>query len=366
MQPRASRPSGARSARAHAFCVLGPATMLGGRRLGVPPALPGHAAAPARPGLLVAVRRAAAARRRSPGSLFALPRRAGLIEDLEAEASADAAARRTRPLDVRDRLPARSASACSREAIVGTRSGGGARGAPTSGRRSLFLMGVLMWPVMVFFTNSTIHMLAHGSWAQVMMLAGAAELGLVRGKLHSPLLAADDAARVLRLGLGVPVHEQNRWFFARSAFLHHLLGWTLVVGAIFPLARRFRPRSAVGATGLRADVRRRSPSMLYSDRDTAPIFGHLSPLAGSAAPMRRLLSWRCLAGARRPRPRRSAHATLVADAAGVRAAARAAPGAGRAPLRPVRSRRCRTRSSSTTRKGRVVSGQTAAVPIRAS
>ena len=51
----------------------------------------------------------------------------------------------------------------------------------------LFLMGVLMWPVMTFFTNSTIHMVAHGSWAQVMMFAGAAELGLVRGKLHSPL-----------------------------------------------------------------------------------------------------------------------------------------------------------------------------------
>ena len=50
----------------------------------------------------------------------------------------------------------------------------------------VFAMGVLMWPVMVFFTNSTIHMLAHGSWAQVLMLAGAAELGLVRGKLHSP------------------------------------------------------------------------------------------------------------------------------------------------------------------------------------
>ena len=47
-----------------------------------------------------------------------------------------------------------------------------------------------MWPVMVFFTNSTIHMLAHGAWAQAMMLAGAAELGLVRGKLHEPVLAA--------------------------------------------------------------------------------------------------------------------------------------------------------------------------------
>ena len=46
-----------------------------------------------------------------------------------------------------------------------------------------FFLGVALWPVMVLFTNSAIHMLAHGAWAQVMMLGGAAELGLVRGKL---------------------------------------------------------------------------------------------------------------------------------------------------------------------------------------
>ena len=34
-----------------------------------------------------------------------------------------------------------------------------------------FLMGILMWPVMVFFTSSAIHMLAHGVWAQAMMVA---------------------------------------------------------------------------------------------------------------------------------------------------------------------------------------------------
>ncbi len=44
-----------------------------------------------------------------------------------------------------------------------------------------------MWPVMVFFTSSTLHMLAHGAWAEVMMIAGAAELGLASGKLRSPL-----------------------------------------------------------------------------------------------------------------------------------------------------------------------------------
>jgi hypothetical protein len=39
-----------------------------------------------------------------------------------------------------------------------------------------FSLGVLLWPVMAFFTNSSIHMYAHGSWAEVLMLAGGAEL----------------------------------------------------------------------------------------------------------------------------------------------------------------------------------------------
>ena len=45
----------------------------------------------------------------------------------------------------------------------------------------LFAMGLLMFPVMVFFTSSTIHMVAHGTWAETMMLAGAAQLGLAAG-----------------------------------------------------------------------------------------------------------------------------------------------------------------------------------------
>ena len=49
----------------------------------------------------------------------------------------------------------------------------------------VFVMGVLMWPVMAFYTNSAIHMYAHGSWAEVLMLAGGAELGLVHGRLKS-------------------------------------------------------------------------------------------------------------------------------------------------------------------------------------
>jgi hypothetical protein len=144
----------------------------------------------------------------------------------------------------------------------------------------LFLMGVLMWPVMVFYTNSTIHMLAHGSWAQAMMLAGAAELGLARGKLHSPYWSLTTAGAFLVSAAAILLHEQNGWFYARAAFLHHALGWTFVIGAAFPLARALKPSSAVVRTGF-ALVFVVTAVFLYSDRDSAPIFGHMSPLAGA-------------------------------------------------------------------------------------
>jgi hypothetical protein len=143
-----------------------------------------------------------------------------------------------------------------------------------------FLMGVLMWPVMTFFTNSTIHMLAHGSWAQVMMLAGAAQLGLVRGKLRSPYWHLTLVLAFLVSGAGFLVHEQNGWLFQRSSFLHHVLGWTMVGAAVFPLGRTFRPRSSIPAAGF-ALTFVVVAVLLYADRDIAPIFGHLSPLAGT-------------------------------------------------------------------------------------
>jgi hypothetical protein len=144
----------------------------------------------------------------------------------------------------------------------------------------IFAMGVLMWPVMVFFTNSTIHMLAHGSWAEVLMLAGAAELGLVRGKLHSRWWRLTMPLAFLVSGTAFLIHEQNGWFFARAAFLHHVLGWTLVVTSIFPLLAIFRPRSVVLNSGF-ALTFVVIAFFLYCDRDVAPIFGHLSQLAGT-------------------------------------------------------------------------------------
>jgi hypothetical protein len=143
-----------------------------------------------------------------------------------------------------------------------------------------FSLGVLLWPVMAFFTNSAIHMYAHGSWAEVLMFAGGAELALVRGRLTSPLWRLTWPLAFVTAGTAFLVHEQNPWFFARSAFLHHLLGWTFVVAAIFPLALVWRPRSSVLRGGFAVMVVAVAV-MLLCDRDVAPIFGHLSALAGA-------------------------------------------------------------------------------------
>jgi hypothetical protein len=143
-----------------------------------------------------------------------------------------------------------------------------------------FLMGILMWPVMIMYTNSTLHMLAHSAWAQVLMFAGGAELGLAAGRLRSRYWHLTVALALLVSGVASLIHEQNGWLFSRSAFLHHTIGWVLIAGALFPLVRTARPRSlpvAVGFAGVFLVV----SVLLYSHRDVADIFGHLSPAAGS-------------------------------------------------------------------------------------
>ena len=133
---------------------------------------------------------------------------------------------------------------------------------------------------MVFFTNSTVHMLAHGAWAQVFTFGAATERALVRGQLHSNWWRLGMASAFIVSGTAFLVHEQNAWFFQRSSFMHHLLGWTLLVGAVFPLIRCVRPRSQVAMAGF-ALILVVGSIMLYSDRDVAPIFGRISPLAGT-------------------------------------------------------------------------------------
>jgi hypothetical protein len=140
-------------------------------------------------------------------------------------------------------------------------------------------MGIFMWPVMTFFTNSAIHMVAHGSWAEVLMLCGAAELGVARGKLHSQYWRLTSSLALIVSGTAFLVHEQNAWLFSRAAFLHHALGWTALICAVFPFVLAFRPRSLVAATGF-ATFFVMLAVLLYCDRDVAPIFGHFSQFAG--------------------------------------------------------------------------------------
>ena len=142
-----------------------------------------------------------------------------------------------------------------------------------------FTIGVLLWPVAVFFTNSTLHMLAHASWAEVAMLAGAVQLALVRGRLTSPWWTLSVSVAMLVSGAAFLIHEQNPWLFSRAAFLHHAIGWTLVVAAVFPLMQTLQPRRLIWSAGF-AMTWVILAVMLFCDRDVAPIFGHLSRYAG--------------------------------------------------------------------------------------
>jgi hypothetical protein len=139
--------------------------------------------------------------------------------------------------------------------------------------------GVLLWVVAIFSTFSTMHLLAHAVWAQVAMIAGAVQLAAVRGKLTSPRWAFVNSAALLVSGIAFLVHEQNDWLFSRSAFLHHAIGWTCVVAALFPIGQALQPRRRVWSTGFALSFVLIAV-FLYSDRDVAPIFGHLSDLAG--------------------------------------------------------------------------------------
>lgn len=143
----------------------------------------------------------------------------------------------------------------------------------------LFALGLLLWPVMTLFAKSPMLVIAHGSWAQALTLAGAAELGVAAGKLRSPYWRLCIAAAMAVGGSTLLLHERQGWFFSRAAFLHHALGWTMLVGALVPIAQALRPRSTAAALGF-ATVVLVTAVLLYSDRDVAPIFGHLSPLAG--------------------------------------------------------------------------------------
>ena len=250
---------------------------------------------------------------------------------------ADAAARRARALVVRHRLsPARALLRAA--ALVG----------PEIWRRRpwraylfpglLFALGVLMWPVMVFYTNSTIHMLAHGLWAQGLMLAGAAELGLARGKLQSRYWRLCASLALLVSGAALLVHEQNPWLYQRSAFLHHALGWVAIVGAIFPFLQAFRPRSLAAATGF-ADVPRHARSSSTATATSRRSSVTSRRLPGCRTGESRSIALAVVAAASLAAPATAfAHATLEHDVSVAARARSHARRAGRLALRPERLR----------------------------
>lgn len=143
--------------------------------------------------------------------------------------------------------------------------------------------GVLLWLIAALSTFSTLHLIAHSLWAQAAMIAGGVQIAVVRGALTSPRWSLVTAAALLLTGASFLVHEQNGWLFSRSAFLHHAIGWVLVVATIFPIGQALRPRRLVWSAGF-AVTFIVVAALLFADRDVAPIFGHLSDFAGSERP----------------------------------------------------------------------------------
>jgi hypothetical protein len=131
---------------------------------------------------------------------------------------------------------------------------------------------VLLWVITVFSTFSTMHLVAHAVWAQAALVSGAVQLAVVRGKLQSPLWSLVPAFALLVSGAAFLVHEQNDWLFSRAAFLHHAIGWMLVVAAVFPLGQALRPHRVVWRAGFALTFVLLAV-LLFADRDAAPIFG---------------------------------------------------------------------------------------------
>jgi hypothetical protein len=131
---------------------------------------------------------------------------------------------------------------------------------------------VMLWVITIFSTFSTLHLLAHAIWAQAALVAGAVELAVVRGKLRSPRWSLIPAFALLVSGVAFLVHEQNAWLYSRSAFLHHAIGWMLVVVALFPLGQALEPRRVVWRAGFALTFVLLAV-LLFADRDAAPIFG---------------------------------------------------------------------------------------------
>lgn len=142
----------------------------------------------------------------------------------------------------------------------------------------VIVSSVGLWVITILSTFSTMHLVAHAIWAQAALLAGAVQLAVVRRKLVSPTWSLVPACALFVSGVAYLVHEQNEWLYSRSAFLHHAIGWMLVVAALFPLGQALRPRQVVWKTGFALTFVLLAV-LLFADRDAAPIFGHYGGVA---------------------------------------------------------------------------------------
>jgi hypothetical protein len=145
----------------------------------------------------------------------------------------------------------------------------------------MFAGGLALVPVTVFFTRSVLHLITHAVWAHVLVLAGAAHLGLVSGKLRASAWELTIPLTLVVGGVTTLIHEQNGWLYSRSAFVHHAVGWTLLIGSLFPLARFVRPRSPALAFGYALTVVALAV-ILYTNRGWAPALGGVWEQAGPA------------------------------------------------------------------------------------
>ena len=71
-------------------------------------------------------------------------------------------------------------------------------------------------------------------------------------------------------GTALLVHEQNGWLWSRSAFVHHTAGWTVIVGALFPLLATFLPRRARLEVGFALTVLVLAV-IIFTTRDVGPV-----------------------------------------------------------------------------------------------
>ena len=136
----------------------------------------------------------------------------------------------------------------------------------------VIVSSVFLWLITIFSTFSTMHLIAHAVWAQAALIAGAVELAIVRGKLRSPAWSLVPAFALLASGAAFLLHEQNQWLYSRAAFLHHTIGWMLVIAALFPLGEAIRPRQTLWRAGFALTFVLLAV-LLFADRDAAPIFG---------------------------------------------------------------------------------------------